>query len=314
MNRTDRLLGIVLELQRREHCRAEDLAQTFEVSVRTIYRDIQALNEAGVPIVSAPNWGYSLMEGYFLPPVAFTGDEAVMLLLGAKFMAQNFDEKYQLAALSASQKIEAVLKPELRKEIDYLRKNISFVSQAPFINHPPEKDLPIIRRAIIEQKTIAFTYHKRYGKEKITTRNIDPHSLYNLHGVWTVAGYCHLRKDWRLFRLNRIEDLQVLPKTFERKSQIGSRKEDIQARKIIVKALFPKEKDMTRWVKENLSFFTTYMEETEQGFMVTLNVRDIEEILPWMLSWGSNILVLEPKELKSRLAEEGLYLSQIVEE
>ena len=312
MNRTDRLLGIVLELQSREHCRAEDLARTFEVSVRTIYRDIQALNEAGVPIVSAPNWGYGLMEGYFLPPVAFTGDEAVMLLLGAKFMAQNFDEKYQLAALSASRKIEAVLKPELRKEIDYLRKNISFVSQAPFINHPPEKALPIIRRAIIEQKTIAFTYHKRYGKEKITTRSIDPHGLYNLYGTWTVAGYCHLRKDWWLFRLNRIENLEILTKVFERKSPKGNREEDIQARKTIVKALFPK--GMIRWVKENLSFFTTYMEETEQGFIVTLNVRDIEEVLPWMLSWGSNVSVLEPKELEARLAEEGSYLSKLIEE
>ncbi len=74
MNRTDRLLAIVLELQGRGKRRAEDLAETFETSKRTIYRDIQALCETGVPIVSIPGRGYSLVEGYFLPPLSFTTD------------------------------------------------------------------------------------------------------------------------------------------------------------------------------------------------------------------------------------------------
>src|SRR2546430_4197634 len=90
MNRTDRLLAIVLELQGKGRQRAEDLAATFETSKRTIYRDIQALGEAGVPLISVPGRGYSLMKGYFLPPLSFTTDEATMLLLGSDFTAQNF--------------------------------------------------------------------------------------------------------------------------------------------------------------------------------------------------------------------------------
>ena len=85
MNKTDRLLVIVLELQRKEVVRAENLATLFETSVRTIYRDIQALSEAGVPIIGAPGRGYSLMEGYFLPPIGFTVPEAVSLLIGTDF-------------------------------------------------------------------------------------------------------------------------------------------------------------------------------------------------------------------------------------
>src|SRR6266545_780388 len=84
MNRTDRLLAIVLELQRKGARRAEDLAATFETSKRTIYRDIQALCESGVPVVAQPGVGYSLVEGYFLPPVSFSVDEATMLLRGAE--------------------------------------------------------------------------------------------------------------------------------------------------------------------------------------------------------------------------------------
>src|SRR5215475_1446884 len=88
MNRTDRLLAIILELQGKGRQRAEDLAATFETSKRTIYRDIQALGEAGVPVVSIPGLGYSLMKGYFLPPLSFSTDEATMLILGSDLMAQ----------------------------------------------------------------------------------------------------------------------------------------------------------------------------------------------------------------------------------
>src|SRR5260370_42509526 len=127
MNRTDRLLAIVLELQGKGRQRAEDLAATFETSKRTIYRDVLALGEAGVPIVSIPGQGYSLMKGYFLPPLSFTTDEATMLLLGSDFMARNFDAQYRAAAESASHKIEGVLPETLRDDVHYLQSNIRFL-------------------------------------------------------------------------------------------------------------------------------------------------------------------------------------------
>ena len=127
MNKTDRLLAIVLELQSQGRLRAEDLAATFEVSKRTIYRDIQALSEAGVPVVAVTGQGYSLMEGYFLPPLNFSSDEALMLILGSDFMAQNFDTPYGAAALSACRKIELVLPDALTNEVNYLRENIRFL-------------------------------------------------------------------------------------------------------------------------------------------------------------------------------------------
>jgi predicted DNA-binding transcriptional regulator YafY len=97
MNRTDRLLAIVLELQAKGFQRAEDLAATFEVTKRTIYRDMMALSESGVPLISMPGQGYSLVEGYFLPPLSFTTDEAIMLLLGANFVGKNVDAQCRCA-------------------------------------------------------------------------------------------------------------------------------------------------------------------------------------------------------------------------
>ena len=121
MNRTDRLLAIVLELQARGKRRAEDLAETFEVSKRTIYRDVLALCEAGVPVVSEPGTGYWLVDGYFLPPLRFTLEEAMLLLLGSDVMVQSFDADYQTAARDAGRKISGALPADLRQQVDSLR-------------------------------------------------------------------------------------------------------------------------------------------------------------------------------------------------
>src|SRR5438128_7734923 len=150
MNRTDRLLAIVLELQGKGRQRAEDLAATFETSKRTIYRDIQALGEAGVPLISVPGRGYSLMKGYFLPPLSFTTDEATMLLLGSDFTAQNFDAQYRLAAQSASRKIEGVLPEKLRDEVRYLQSSFHFISAVRKVEADESNILQQLRRAIIE--------------------------------------------------------------------------------------------------------------------------------------------------------------------
>ena len=219
MNKTDRLLAIVLELQGKGKQRAEDLAETFETSKRTIYRDIQALGEAGVPLVSIPGRGYSLMKGYFLPPLSFTTDEATMLLLGSDFMAQNFDAQYRSAAQSASRKIAGVLPEKLRNDVDSLQQSIRFVSAGMRDGTPEATLLQQLRRAIIEHTTVRFHYHTRYasdGKGEENTRDADPYGLAYVRNTWNMLGYCHMRKDIRTFRLDRIEQLELLTKTFQR--------------------------------------------------------------------------------------------------
>src|SRR5947209_3296336 len=144
MNRTDRLLAIILELQAKGHQRAEDLAETFEVSKRTIYRDMLALMESGVPLISLPGQGYSLVEGYFLPPLSFNTDEAILLLLGSDFVGKNVDAQYYAAAQSASRKIEAILTPELRAEVEYLQHSIQFIGSNTMLRADV---LPLLRRA-----------------------------------------------------------------------------------------------------------------------------------------------------------------------
>jgi len=314
MNRTDRLLAIILELQGKGRQRAEDLAETFETSKRTIYRDIQALGEAGVPVVSIPGRGYSLMKGYFLPPLSFTTDEATMLLLGSDLMAQSFDAQYRAAALAANRKIEGVLPEKLRDEVHYLQESIRFVTSTAMGQPTETEKLQQLRRAILQRSTIRFCYFTRHpsstteaardpGVPTQSTREADPYGLVHFLNAWHVIAYCHLRQGIRNFRLDRIDDLVLLPKTFQRPANFNmSKPKSDQQRSVFVRALFDKE--VTRWVRESPSYYMTSEEETPGGLLVTLKPHQESEVLQWLLSWGSHVRVLEPETLRRRIAEE----------
>ncbi len=302
MNRTDRLLAIVLELQARKQVRAEDLATTFEVSKRTIYRDIVALAESGVPIVSLPGQGYALVEGYFLPPLAFNTDEAIMLLLGTDFVAQNFDAQYRGAAQSARHKIVTVLPEHLRHEVEYLESSIRFIT---FNELSAPETLLRLRRAIIQRRTVRFRYHARYGDGKpnaTSLREADPYALIHIGGSWMLIAHCHLRHDRRHFRLDRMEEVVILNKVFTRPPDFKIQFSNEDDRAVVVRALFDHE--TVHKVLEAPSLFQVAQEKHPEGLLITVTVRQPDDVLNWLLSWGAHVRVLEPESLRELLARE----------
>lgn len=295
MNKTDRLLAIVLKLQSSGGMRAEDLAAFFETSKRTIYRDIQALSEAGVPLIATPGQGYALVEGYFLPPLTFSSDEAIMLLLGAEYLARNFDDRYRDGAKAAATKIKGVLPPSLAKEVGLLKSTFRLVAQ-PIDNPDLLKEL---RRAVLEARTVRFRYHGRApepGRETATDREVDPYGLAFVEGVWYLRGYDYLRQDVRSFRLDRLENLTFTAKTFTRQPDFEFGRDDATgARNLTVRLLFTPE--AARWVREARYFYVEDEEDTPEGLLVTLKVRHERDALNWILGWGRRVRVLEPETL-----------------
>jgi predicted DNA-binding transcriptional regulator YafY len=310
MNRTDRLLGLILQLQAKPCQRAEDLAAHFEISKRTIYRDIEALCEAGVPVISTPGQGFSLVENYFLPSLNFTADEATLLLLGVEVMAQSFDAELHQAAQSATTKIRHVLPELLQTQVQRTQDNILFIPHAAL--SPAEIDcLRQLRRAILRQQTIQFDYYAR-SSEPTITRQADPHKLVYVAGNWHLTAYCHLRQDFRTFRLARIDNLTLLPKTFTPLDiSISEReREGLGVRNQVVRLLFSPE--VTRWVQEDPYYFITDKIPTPEGLIVILHVRRLEDMLQWVLGWGRHVLVLEPENLRDLLlAETQAMLNQL---
>lgn len=304
MNRTDRLLAIVLELQGKRKQRAEDLAATFEVTKRTIYRDILALSEAGVPIVSTPGQGYTLMEGYFLPALIFSTEEATMLLLGTDSVAQIFDAQYRTAALSAIRKIEAVLPEPTRQDVQSLKSSIRFFSaDAP--EKPAELELlQQLRHAIIERRTVRFRYHARLstdGHSSNEPRQADPLKLAHTGGAWILRAFDHLRQDVRHFRLERMDGLEILEQRFVRPADSNAAERHDRGN-LVVKALFDQE--VARWVKESRFFHLASADDRSDGLIVTLVARQAGEVIPWLLSWGSHVRVIEPEAVRRQLIQE----------
>lgn len=308
MNRTDRLLAIVLELQRKRQQRAEDLAGTFEVSTRTIYRDMQALSEAGVPLIAVQKKGYSLAEGYFLPPLRFTTEEALILALGSAFMGNNFDDHYRRAAEAASRKIDAVLPEPLRHEVSSLRSNISFFPTT--LDETQRDSVRQLRTAIAECRMVQFQYaQKKAASSQVTTREVDPYSLARLANDWLLMGYCHLRQDTRVFRLGRMDHLKLLDKQFQRPADF---KPDwiasSEQREVVVTALFDQE--VSHWVHEARPFSVVATETTPEGLLLTLRVRDERDIFQWLLSWGKHVQVLSPESLRVLMRQEIAHMAE----
>jgi len=313
------MLAIVLELQAHRWRRAEDLARALETSKRTIYRDLEALERAGVPLISTPGRGYTLVEGYFLPPVSFTADEATILSLGADVMAQSFDAQYRAAAQSAASKITAALPERLRVDMAALRERILVGPAGEALQPETAATLRALRGAVIACQRVRFRYHTRYPSSGVSGdeplwREADPYALVRVRGAWYLNAYCHLRKDRRNFRLERIEALTLLNQRFTppaaRPPQAlrpprPSATEGVEAR-----ILFDRE--VARWVRESPSFFTVAQEDTaDSGLLVTLRLRREDAITQWLLSWGSHARVLEPASLRQRVVTEAVALLKL---
>ncbi len=306
MNKTERQLAITLELQRRKMLRAEDLAAQLETSVRTIYRDIQALSEAGVPIMGAPGHGYSLMEGYFLPPVSFTAEEAVSLLMGADFIEQRLDTAYAMEAKSAQRKIEAILPEAVRNESTRVRETMRLLHTAePLTRSRVKSYLNQIRNAILEQRKISFMYLKKMrgaDGNRYNMREVSPYGLSLVQENWVLIARCDMRQDIRHFRLSRMTELSVLEDQFLLPSDFdlnSYRPPDDRNEPILIRA----NPEIADKVMEALHFYMDAFEEQENGVIFHFRVRYPEEILHYLLGWGGDIEVLEPESLRFRMQE-----------
>ncbi len=296
MNRIDRLFGIVLRLQGRRRVRAEELAEAFQVSKRTIYRDILALNEVGVPVVSLPGQGYELMQGFFLPPLVFTRDEAAALLLGTRLLRQQAGGRIAAGADAATAKIAAALPAATRDEVERLAEMVSFlVPQARFDLDDPR--LAVLQQAIEERRLVRMRYHS-LARDELTARDVEPQHLTYSGGVWYLDAYCRLRRDERGFRLNRIDTLNLLAETFpERRARLNgweAPRADLRVRVLV-------EGRSARWVRERQHYGFVAEEAAGSDVIMTYAVEGPDEIIHWLRSWGPAVRVLEPGSLRERL-------------
>lgn len=208
--RLSRLTAILTQLQTIRLLTASQLAEKFSVSVRTIYRDIRALEQAGVPILTEEGKGYTLMEGYRVPPIMFTEAQANALILAEQLVLKNKDASFVKDYSEAIEKIKAVLKYSVKDKANLLAERTRFDQN---INRKRNSNnLSDLQFALTNFCLTKIDYTNE--QNKTTTRLIEPFALLSTEN-WLLVAYCRLRKEFRFFRLDRIKKLEILTEKFE---------------------------------------------------------------------------------------------------
>ena len=200
MNRIDRLFGILTLLQSKKYVTGEKIAEKFHISIRSVYRDIKALNEQGIPVSFEPHRGYFIVNGYFLQPVSFSTDEANALLLMESIVSAFADKSIQHHYSSALTKIKAVLRSSQKDSVEKLSANIKL--QVPECFAQNFEYLTRIQQAISSRKILEIGYTNK--QEEVSVRKMEPIGLIFYAFSWHLIGWCHNKKDYRDFRVSRI--------------------------------------------------------------------------------------------------------------
>ncbi|GAA4762703.1 MULTISPECIES: helix-turn-helix transcriptional regulator [Flavobacterium] len=305
LNKFDRIIAILIQLQSKKIVRAQDLADRFNVSLRTIYRDVRTLEASGVPIYSEAGIGYSLMDGYRLPPIMFTREEASSFIAAEKLMQKFTDAALDKHYKSAMYKLKAVLKNSDKDWLDTIESKVIMQSNQKLFNENAPNALTLFFESIAERKQTLLLY-QTFDTEEINERIIEPVGIFHQNNFWYVLGYCHLRKDYRQFRTDRIQQIKKtdLDFTIEHKTleELLHKEKSIHS---LIKVRILVNKKIARylnWERKQYGFVSekNIGNQVEMTFMCF----DIKESFPrWYLMFADHADILEPDELKDRVLE-----------
>jgi predicted DNA-binding transcriptional regulator YafY len=304
VNRIDRLTAILIQLQTKRIVRAEEIADRFEISLRTVYRDVKALMEAGVPVGSEAGKGYFIVDGYHLPPVMFTQDEASSMLLAGKLVDKMADKSVRTAYESAMLKIKAVLNESEKDHLQnleshievFLRSRYETKSQSEF----PDHFMTEIQRAVGKRQVLKIDYTST--GDELTTREVEPIGIFYYSTAWHLIGWCRLRNGYRDFRADRIRSLENKGEVFEGRNQISLKEyfqSMFQSNSELKRAVITFDKSAIR----NRPIYGS-ISQIDLGDRIRAEflVDNFGYLGRWLLMFGTSIEIEEPEELKSHLA------------
>lgn len=306
MNRIDRLHAILTHLQSKKKVTAKELSERFNLSLRTVYRDIKALDESGVPIIGEAGIGYSIMEGYRLPPVMFTQEEASAILISSKLADRFTDGSVKKHLAGALYKIKAVLRGHDKDYLELLNESVAVGTVPDVQSDAPH--LVQLQQALIEKKVVQIDYASPY-QEETSRRLIEPIGLYYYSTGWHLIAWCRLRGDYRDFRADRISKLFLTDEIYKDKERMSLqqyinsfRRTELQ--KVIV--LFNKEQARFAVDQKYLRGFVSE-EIVDDKVRMTFLTSFPEYLVRWLLIYTDAVTIESPdsvKEIFGRLVAE----------
>jgi predicted DNA-binding transcriptional regulator YafY len=210
VKRLSRLTAITTQLQTKSLVTATELAVRFSVSVRTIYRDIRALESSGVPIYTEEGKGYRMVEGYRLPPIMFTENEANALIMVEQLVLHNKDSSLVKDYSDAIDKIKSSLNSEHKAKVNFLSDRTQFSQMK--TQEKNSDHLSTLQYSLTNFLLIDIGYTDEASR--LTQRQVEPFALLNTRNSWILVAWCRLREEFRNFRLDRIQSLDLLSEKF----------------------------------------------------------------------------------------------------
>ena len=305
-NTATRLITLIFLLQNGPNQKAAELAEKLGVSLRTIHRYFEMLDEMGVPVYSerGPYGGFSLVRGYKMPPLVFTLEEAVAVVLGTGIVEEMWGDLYRESARGALAKLENLLPEEQVREVAWARRSLvaTGLNRADLKALTPT--LEKLRRAIREHRSVNMKYQSSQVPHP-AQRGLDPYALVHRWGWWYVVGFCHVHQEVRTFRVDRISDITLLDISFIQSPDFDLQaylKNEAQAQPHVT-ARLRFEPDSTNIVAGNHSYWETVETKPDGSMEVTFPSPTLEWAASTTLAYGPAVEVLEPPELRVMVAE-----------
>ena len=298
--RFERVLAIYFQLQAKPLVRAQELAERFEVSLRTIYRDIHALTDAGIPIYGEAGKGYALVEGYKIAPTLFSKEEALSFAAAEKLMQNFVDKNLSRHFSDALIKMKGILRYTDKEEVAELEKLVLMDGQNQLFNQDLPEALSHLMAAIAQKKQLLIAYLKPQSQHT-EQRSIEPVGLFHEHGFWYVMAFCLLRQDYRQFRLDRFQKIDRLSSDFCKQHETLSfyLQKRISPKGIKVVILVDKERaHYLSWERKYYGFESE--KEMEGKVEMTFSIPEKSEAFArWYLMFADSAVIVEPLTLRT---------------
>lgn len=303
MNKFDRITAILIHLQSKRLVTAQELSDRFEVSLRTIYRDIESLSNAGVPILGELGVGYSMMEGYRLPPVMFTQEEAIAFLMAEKIIDKYGDTENNKFFQSALFKVKSVLRNAEKKAVEDVEDRISIIKSSEK-SIVVDKTFPLVLRSVIDKEILQITYTVLDAANSKTIL-IEPIGVFNENGIWNTIAYSHDTGSYRHFRIDRISQIQLTAKPFSKEHfSLNEYFTSLKKKETVFKPVISINKNVAHYIEEQ-KYKYGFVSQQEKGSAIkmTFECTCLQTFSRWFLTIADNAKILEPKELKLLLKE-----------
>jgi predicted DNA-binding transcriptional regulator YafY len=305
MNRIDRLAAILIHLQSKRMVTASEIAERFGMSLRTIYRDIRALEEAGVPIGAEAGRGYYIVEGYHLPPVMFTSNEASALLMAEKLVEKMTDVSINNHFTSAANKIKAVLPNKEKEFVELLHPTVEVLfSKPPTSDDFPNTFLTEIQNALVAKNILIIDYLSSYKKELTQNRHIEPIGLCYYSFGWHLIAFCRLRNEYRDFRVDQIKNLILSGEKFiaRKDNNIRDYFKNLINNSELIEVIVHFDKNVWKELNYQKYYYGYTGEKEHSGFIEAFfATTSLSYFSCWLLAFGNKAMPMSPQKLVNLL-------------